>query len=352
MARSRDTSLMALAAVAMLLTPWVSAITRRNLPAPGQNPVRQTPATRPAGATANRPSEIPAGGWWNILKRVVTGFSQDRIMAEAAGVTFFGLLAIFPALAALVSLYGLVADPTQVASHINTLEGVIPGGGMDILNDQLKSLTKSGQGALSFGAIVGFATSLWSANAGMKAMFDALNAVYEERESRNWFHLTGLSLTFTMCSLIFTIMALTAVVVLPAVLNFVGFGWTTDLLLRVCRWPALLLVVTFFLAVLYRWGPSRAHARWRWLSWGGVFAAVTWVIASAAFSWYVASFGSYNKTYGSLGAAVGFMTWIWISTMIVLVGAELNAEMEQQTARDTTVGRAETDGPARRAQGG
>jgi membrane protein len=292
-----------------------------------------TPAT---GALADSPSEIPARGWLQIGKRVIGRFGQDRVMAEAAGVTFYALLAIFPAIASLISLYGLIADPTTISAHLSLAGGVIPEGGMQIITDQVKSLTSSPHQALGMGAVIGILTSLWSANAGMKALFDALNVVYEARESRGFIHLTLISFAFTIGGLVFIILALSAVVVLPAVLNFVGLHTATDTLLSLARWPLMLAVIALALAFIYRYGPSRSKVKWRWLSWGSAFASLTWIGASAAFSWYVANFGSYNKTYGSLGAAVGFMTWIWISTMIVLVGAELNAEMEHQTAMATS----------------
>lgn len=169
-------------------------------------------------------------------------------------------------------------------------------------------------------------------------MFDSLNVVYDEHEKRSYIRRTLISLAVTLGTLVFVMVVMAAVVALPIALNFVGLGKVTDLLLRVARWPLLLVIVTVMLAVIYRYGPSRTEARWRWVSWGGAFAAIVWVLVSLAFSWYVAHFGSYNKTYGSLGAAIGFMTWIWISATIVLIGAELNAEMEHQTKRDTTTG--------------
>ena len=300
--------------------------------------------TASPGRDADTPSEIPAKGWWQIAKRVFTRFGDDRVMANAAGVTFYALLAIFPAIASLISLYGLIADPSTIGQHLSLAAGVIPEGGMQIIGDQVKSLTSAPPKALGFGALLGIATSLWSANAGIKALFDALNVVYEERESRSFIRLTLVSFAFTLGALAFVILALTAVVVLPAVLNFVGIGETADVLLKVLRWPLMLAAIAFLLAFIYRFGPSRTHAKWRWLSWGSAFSAIVWVAASLGFSYYVSNFGNYNKTYGSLGAAVGFMTWIWISSMIVLIGAELNAEMEHQTECDTTVGPAKPMG--------
>jgi membrane protein len=300
--------------------------------------VDSEPGAKEAGASATGPTEIPAKGWWHVLKRAAAGFSEDRVMAEAASVTFYGLLALFPAIASLISLYGLFTDPASLSDQLKGLGGIVPGGGLDIIKGQITALTSSGHKALGFGAIVGVATSLWSANAGMKSLFDALNVVYHEHEKRSFVRLTLTSLTFTLGAVGFVIVALLAVVGLPILLNFIGLGSVTETLLDLGRWPFMLAVLTGGLALIYRYGPSRNQARWQWVSWGGGVAAVGWVLVSLAFSFYVSHFGNYNKTYGSLGAVIGFMTWIWISSIVVLMGAELNAELEQQTERDSTVG--------------
>lgn len=307
---------------------------------------RSTSAGRPPrsvgqalpGHDATKPSDIPARGWWAIAKRVAAKVSSDRLLTEAAGITFYALLAFFPALAAMVSLYGLVADPATISNNLDALSGVVPGGGMQIIGDQVHSLTANGSKALGFAALLGLATSLWSANQGTKALFDALNVVYAETEKRGFLLRTAVTLAFTLGGIVFVLLALTAVVAVPIVLNFVGLGSVAEPLLRILRWPLMLVALAALLACIYRFGPSRERARWQWVSWGGGFAAVAWVIGSIAFSYYVSHFGSYDKTYGSLGAAVGFLTWIWLSATIVLIGAELNAETEQQTARDTTTG--------------
>ncbi len=291
-----------------------------------------------AGQGATTPTEIPPRGWLDILKRTAQKFSENELMSEAASVTFFALLSIFPAVAALISIYGLVADPRTISEHLDTAAGFLPGGGLDIIKEQVKRLTENPASSLGFGVILGIGTALWSANQGSKAVFSALNNVYEEKEKRSFIRLTGVTLGFTAGALVFLIILMTAVVVLPIVLNFIGLQSSTDLLVRVGRWPAVLLLLAVFLAALYRIGPSRNAAQWRWISWGSAFAAVSWVGLSIGFSWYVSHFGSYNKTYGSLGAVVGFMTWIWLSTTVILVGAQLNAEMEAQTEKDTTVG--------------
>lgn len=291
-----------------------------------------------AGQGADTPTEIPAGGWWAISKRVAANISGHRLLTEAAGITFFTLLALFPALAALVSIYGLFADPASISKNLDALSGVVPEGGMAIIADQVHSLAAKGGTALGFGVVLGLGTSLWSANQGTKALFDALNIVYDEEEKRSFLLRTASTLAFTLGIIVFVLLALAAVVAVPVVLNQVGLSAVGDLLLRLLGWPLLLVALAVLLACIYRFGPSRERARWRWVTWGGGVAAVLWVLGSIGFSYYVSHFGTYNKTYGSLGAVVGFMTWLWLSATIVLVGAEVNAEMEHQTERDTTTG--------------
>jgi membrane protein len=289
------------------------------------------------GRQADTPSEISAKGWKDIALRLYQEFGNDRILLVAAGVTFYAILALFPAVAALVSIYGAVADPSTINTHLNELRGILPDGAIDIVGGQVQRLTATGDTALGLTAIFSILLSLWSANGGMKAIFDALNIAYEEEEKRSFVMLNLQSLAFTAGALLFVVLALTGIVVVPAALQVLGLdqkAWYIALL----RFPALLVLVIGTLAVLYRYGPSRRKPKWRWVTWGSAVAGTLWLVASGLFSWYVANFGSYNETYGSLGAAIGFMTWIWLSTTVVLLGAELNAEMEHQTARDTTVG--------------
>jgi membrane protein len=307
-----------------------------------QNTSRANETAR--GREASGPTQIPARGWKDILWRTYEEMNNDRLLAVAAGVTFYGLLAIFPAIAALISLYGLILDPQDVQSQIQGLAGLLPGGAVEIIGEQITRLSQQGSGGLGLGFIIGLAISLWSANAGVKAIFDALNIVYDEDEKRSFFKLNLQSLLFTLGTIIFLILALVAVAVIPVVLKFIGLGSALEWLISIGRWPLLLAAVIFGLAVLYRFGPSRDRAEWRWITPGSLFAGIGWLVFSMLFSWYVSSFGSYNKTYGSLGAVIGFMTWIWLSTAIILLGAEINAEMEHQTTKDTTEGPSEPMG--------
>jgi membrane protein len=290
------------------------------------------------GRTAETPSQIPARGWKDILLRVHHGISENRILLVAAGVTFYSLLAIFPGIAALISIYGLFADPSTVASHLDTIASVAPGGAVEVLREQMSRLASQGGTTLGVSFIVSLAISLWTANSGVKAIFDALNIVYGEEEKRSFLKLNAVTLVVTLGIVVFILLTLTAVVALPIAFTYIPLPGVTALVVRIGRWPILFALVTLALAVLYKYGPSRSEPRLRWITWGSVFAAVVWLAASALFSWYVASFGSYNKTYGSLGAIIGFMTWIWISIIVVLVGAKLNAEMEHQTVRESTTG--------------
>jgi len=305
-------------------------------PGPAARAERRDAAAR--GRYAATPADIPARGWKDILWRCYERLTEDRILTIAAGVTFYILLAIFPAIAALVAIYGLFADPAIVAKHVEDVASFVPGGGVDILRDELNRVASQPRGTLGLAFIVGLGISLWSANAGVKAIIDALNIAYVEREKRSFIKLTAVSFVFTIAGILGAIIAVGLVVVLPLALQFLGLESATETIVAVVKWPVLFVGAALAIAVLYRYGPSRTRAKWRWITWGSVFAAVLWIGVSLLFSWYTTSFGSYNKTYGSLGAAIGFMTWIWISTIVILLGAELDAEIEHQTCRDSTVG--------------
>jgi membrane protein len=238
----------------------------------------------------------------------------------------------------LIALYGLYAEPQTISQHLNAASGVLPEGGLQIIREQIERLTSQPSQRLGLATLVGLAIALWSANGGMKALFDALNVVYHEKERRGFVRLNVISLTFTLGAMLFVLVAFAAMTVLPAVLDSLGLSRATELIVKVGRWPVLFLVVSFAIALIYRFGASRDKPKWRWITPGSMFAATIWLAASLLFSWYTENFGKYNETYGSLGAAIGFMTWLWISTMVILIGAKLNAETEHQTARDTTEG--------------
>jgi membrane protein len=296
------------------------------------------------GRRASTPSEIPPRGWVDVLWRVYHGISDHRVLAIAAGVTFYSLLAIFPAIAALVALYSLFADPGTIRSQLDSLSNLLPGGALAVIGDQITRVSAQGQATLGFAFVGGFLISVWSANAAIKALFDALNIVYEEHEKRGFFRLNAVSLSFTLIGIALVLVAIAAMVVLPAALAYLDVASKTEGFFKILRWPLLFVVVSLAISLIYRYGPSRERAQWRWLTWGSAFAAVAWLVMSILFSWYAESFGRFNETYGSLGAVIGFMIWMWLSNVVLLIGAELNAEMEHQTLVDTTTGRPEPMG--------
>jgi membrane protein len=290
------------------------------------------------GRRATAPWQIPWTGWKDIFWRLYASVNDNRLLAVAAGVVFYSLLAIFPAVAAFVSLYGLIADASTIDAHLSLASGILPSGAVDILHEEITKLTAKGDAKLSLGFITGLAVALWSANAGMKAIIDALNVVYDEKEKRSFVKLNLVSLLFTFVAILSLMVALAAIVVAPIVFSMFGLSTFFSLAIVVLRWPLFLILATVALAAIYRYGPSRREARWQWLSVGSVTAALGWLIGSFLFSWYISNFGAYNATYGSLGAAVGMMMWMWISAIVILLGAELNAEIEHQTAHDSTIG--------------
>lgn len=290
------------------------------------------------GRDASGPTGIPRSGWHDILWRVFWAIPQDRVFATAGSVAFFALLAVFPGLVTIVSIYGLFSDPNVISQHVGLLNNILPAGALELLSDQLVRIAGRGTGSLSTTSLISLLIALWSANSGVSALFDALNVIYKEREKRTLLRFYATTFFVTISSVAFFLLTIMAVVLLPMILNHLGFIALTDRILQIVRWPALLCIVGLGLSLIYRYGPSRRRAKWRWVSWGGSLAALLWVCASGIFSWYVASFDGYNRIYGSLGAGIGFMTWMWLSIVIVLIGAEINSEMERQTARDSTEG--------------
>jgi membrane protein len=289
---------------------------------------------RGRGREAIAPEVIPPRGWRDILWRVLKGILEDRILYTSGGVAFFTLLSFFPAVATIVSIYGLVADVSTIHEHLTLLVGILPDGAITLIRNQMAHIVNHG-GTLS---LVFFIIALWSADSGVAALFDAFNVIYKEKERRSLLTLYGMTFLFTLAGMAFLLVVIGAVIVLPLVLAFLGMSTSAERFLSIVRWPILLMILIPWLAALYRYGPSRRSAKWRWVTRGSAVAAVLWILTSILFSWYVASFESYNRLYGSLGAGVGFMVWIWLSVVVILIGAELNAEMEHQTARDTTEG--------------
>jgi membrane protein len=284
-------------------------------------------------AQAGYSEHIPARGWWDITKRVNRQIKQDRLSIIAAGVAFYGLLAVFPGLIALVGLYGLAFDPQQVEQQMAALSGILPQEARQVLLTQLRDLTTTDRTALGIGAIGGLLLALWSASAGMRTLMEALNVAYDEEEKRGFIRFYGTALLLTLAAILGAVIAIGMVIALPVVLKLVGLAEALKWLIAVAAWPILVGMMLLGLAVVYRYGPSRVQPRWRWVSWGAVTATVLWVVGSALFSLYVTRFGNYNETYGSVGAIVILLMWFLLSSYAVLIGAELNAEMERQTGK-------------------
>lgn len=300
---------------------------------------------------------MPGAGWLDILARTRRQLSEDNLSVVAAGVAFYSFLSVVPAFGVMVAVYGLVADPRQVADALNVLARVVPAEAMPLLREQLTRVTTNNHAA-GVGFALGLVVALYSSASAVKSLMDGLNIAYGEEEKRGFITFYALALALTACAVIGSVVAVSLLTVLPVVLRHLPLGGATHLAINLARWPVLLGGFMLGLAVVYRYGPSRREARWAWVSWGAAAATLLWLVGSAVFSLYVSKFGSYDRTYGPLGAVVVFMMWLYLSAYVVLLGAELNSEMERQTLEDTTEGHpkplgergarsADTVGPAR-----
>jgi membrane protein len=295
-----------------------------------------TRATR--GRDAEHPGKIPARGWIDVLWRAWNEISDANLFLVAGGVTYAVLLALFPGLAALVAIYGLVLDPSQVERQVSALSGVLPEESQQLLVDELHKLISASSGTLGLSAAFGLALAFWSASRGMSGLITALNIAYEEKERRGFFKLNLLALGLTVALVLGGLVVIALVAVLPAAVQLIGLGYIAKWLLLVLEWPLLVVVVMFGLAAIYRYAPAREKPQWRWVSPGAIAATSLWIIGSIAFTIYVANFNSYDKTYGSLGGVVILLTWLYLSALVVLLGAAINAQSEKQTRRDSTDG--------------
>ena len=264
-----------------------------------------------------------------VAKATIRQIGEDRVTSVAGGVTFFGLLSLFPAITAFVSLYGLWADPLTIQTHLALLETLLPASALDIIRAQVVAIASASTGALSLAGVVALLLAFWSANGGMKALLSALNVAFFQRETRSFVQLNVAAMCFTVGGLAMIAMMLAVIAVVPIILRLLPIGWGAETVLAVIRWPLMLGLLIAGLAAVYRWGPAAPKSRWRWISPGAVIAGLALVVTSMLFSWYAVNFGNYNETYGSLGAVVALMTWLWLNAMIVLVGAEINSELER-----------------------
>lgn len=296
------------------------------------------------GATAEEPKQIPAKGWFQVTKRAWAEAKLDQVPLLAAGVAFYTFLSLFPAMIAAVTLYGLWADPQTVTRQTEAVTEALPKDAASIITDQMKAIAEQPEQSLGLGLIIALALALWSASGGVGNIITAVNVAYDEEETRGFVKRKLLALGLTLGAILFATIAVGLIAVAPAVLDaFIPDG-PLHWLLQGVRWVGLVLAVTVALAVLYRYAPDRDAPKLRWVSVGATVATVIWLVASVGFSVYVDNFGSYSKTYGALAGVAVLMLWLWITAYIVLLGAEINAESEQQTVKDTTTGPAEPIG--------
>lgn len=290
------------------------------------------------GREARSPLQIPARGWKDILLRVYRRTMQDRLGLIAAGVTFYGIMGLFPAIVALVSVYGLLTDASALQDQISFLAGYLPPNVLDLLSTELQRISQSSDGSLGVAAIVSIVLALWSVSTAVRAAFQALNVAYGEAEERAIWRLYGTAFAVAIAIIILAVVVVNVIVVLPLLLNALGFSERSDFYMRLLSAPLFFVVMVASASVLYRLGPSRKDARWHWISFGSVLFSVIWIAAALGVSFYLSRFADYSATYGSLGAVIGLMLWIYVTAYIFLIGAEINAEIEHQTAVDTTVG--------------
>ena len=290
------------------------------------------------GRFATSPAKIPPRGWKDVALRVKDEWGDDHVGLSAAAVAFYSFLALIPAMAALVSILGLIARDRNATEVVDDLFGALPPDAQNLLSDQLTSIAGSSSGSLSFGLVLGLVLSLWTASGAIGQLVNTINIAYDEEETRSWIRRRLMAIGLTFGAIVFVALAVFSVVGLPLLIDRTGLGIGTRRLLNVLIWPGLAISFGVALAILYRIAPDRRAARWRWVSVGSVFAIVAWTVVTLGFRVYVANFGSYNETYGSLAAVIVILLWLWLTAVIVLLGAEINAEVEHQTAEDTTVG--------------
>jgi membrane protein len=290
------------------------------------------------GVEADRPSEIPPPGWFQIVKRAWKESKKDSVPLLSAGVAFYAFLALVPALIAVVMIYGLVSDADEVAEQIESFGSALPSSAEDLLSDQMTTLANTSDRSLSVGLVLALGLALWSASSGISNLITAVNVAYDEEEKRGFVKSRALALGMTVGAIVFVVIAVALVAAIPVVLDALNVPGWVEAVAQVGRWLGLVVVVLIALALLYRWAPDRDSPKFRWLSIGAIVATVLWVVASIGFSIYVDNFASYGKTYGSLAGVIVLLLWLWLGAYATLLGAEINAEMEQQTVKDTTKG--------------
>jgi membrane protein len=307
-------------------------------PDPHRPPAGAPTAEELPGIHAEKPTDIPWRGWTQVLRRAWAENSADNMPIIAGGVAFFGFLSIFPAMIAMISLYGLVASPETVARQVNDLSAQLPESAAQLIGQQLTNIVANDDGALTLGLAVSILGALWTASGGIGNVITAVNLAYDEVETRGFVKLKLTSLALTLGAIVFVLVAFGLVAIVPRVIEALPLGIVGTILAQVARWALLLAVFAGSLAVLYRVAPDRDAPRLRWVSLGSVIVTLVWALVSVAFAVYVDNFGSYDKTYGTIAGVIVLMLWLYLTCYLVLLGAEINSEAEHQTAYDTTTG--------------
>ena len=293
--------------------------------------------------TAAHPKHISAKGWVALLKRVWSEIGEDHIGLIAAGCAFYGLLAIFPGLVAAMALAGLFTNPATIVNQLETLTRVIPTEAAAIVIEQAKAVAGSESGGLGLAALLGLGTAFYSATAGMAAVIEGLNVAFDVKEPRSFFRAIVVKGSLTLGLILGFFAIVLVLVALPIIVNFMRLPTDTVWYVMLVRWPVVLVLVAFGLAVLYRYGPARADRSWRWITPGAAIACLLWIAGSLAFGYYASNFGSYNKTFGALGGVIILLMWLWLSAYIILLGAEIDAEIEAQAKQAPAPATADPD---------
>lgn len=269
---------------------------------------------------------------WAVIKKIYAEFSEDRIPSVAGGATFFFLLALFPALASVVSFYGLFGNRASILQDVNLLSGFLPGGAVSVLTNAIRRLAAQKQETLNITFGIAFVLALWSTSGGIKALIEALNIAFERTETRSFVRLTLHALAIALGIVIVASIVIYAGVEGRSILQRLPDSNTITLVAKILLWPIAFVACAAAFSLIYRYGPDRAHAPWHWIGWGSGIAAIAWLAGTFVFSWYVQNFGGYDRTYGDLGALVGFLTWVWLSMVIVLAGAEISNVVDEEPA--------------------
>lgn len=287
---------------------------------------------------ATRPRHLPLREWWRVLGRVIAEADKKNVGLNAAGVAFYALLSIFPALAALIALWGYFADPAMLRDQLGVAQRLLPPEAFTILNDQVKALVAANRSTLQLTSLVSILVAIWTARNGVASLIRGLNSIYRQGHRANPLRRYAVAVLLTVILILVGFFAFASVVILPAILAFLPLPGGVEAMITLGKWLVVFLVVFFGICLLYRYGPNRRSARVPWITTGAVLATILWAAGSAAFSIYLRNFGSFNEVYGSLGAVVALLFWLYLSAYLVLMGAQLNAELELATQRDTTVG--------------